>query len=413
MSTLGFDKNIKNEIIVLSHLQNLSDGIGYSDYFGSTKELKKRSLRKYIKIDSKKIEELINKFINDKLKVYFTFENKLVIDKTKIYQIDGENLKIYDNKYIHKLFNIRLDCPRKEPKIYWGLYIHGPKIGGGLDIHGPKIDGGLDIHGPKIDGGLDIHRPKIGGGLNIHGPKIDGGLDIHGPKIGGGLNIHGPKIGGGLDIHRPKIGGDKYSEILYKIIHGPKIITDDYLYGRPYPLFPELEIPKLGTSNLSPKIEFPKKNINKEAPNIKINVDIEQSKSSIETILLFELENNDLIILCKDKRTYNIFNILIYRFENKEYFLFEIIKYQYRISIEKLMKNRFLVYVKGYEIYSLNKNNEYSLIIKENFPKSMNGYPKTYEINQSKYIFCSKEIYDTHQDIGIFEKYNIEYEYTE
>ena len=203
-------------------------------------------------------------------------------------------------------------------------------------------------------------EPKIGGGLGIHGPKI--GLDIHGPKIG--LDIHGPKIG--LDIHRPKIGGDKYSEmldkIIDKIIHGPKIITGDYLYGRPYPLFPELEIPKLGNSNLPPKIEFPKKNINKEAPNIKINVDIEQSKSSIETILLFELENNDLIILCKDKRTYNIYNILIYRFENKEYFLFEIIKYQYRISIEKLMKNRFLVYVKGYEIYSLNKNNEYSLI---------------------------------------------------
>jgi len=77
------------------------------------------------------------------------------------------------------------------------------------------------------------------------------------------------------------------------------------------------------------------------------------------------------------------------------------------------MKNRFLVYVNGYEIYSLNKNNEYSLILKENFPKSMNGYPKTYEINQSKYIFCSKGIYDTHQDIGIFEKYNIKYEYTE
>ena len=43
----------------------------------------------------------------------------------------------------------------------------------------------------------------------------------------------------------------------------------------------------------------------------------------------------------------------------------------------------------------------------------MNGYPKAYEINQSKYIFCSKEIYDTYKDIGIFEKYNIEYEYTE
>ena len=33
MSALGFDENIKNEIIVLSHLQSLSNGIGYFDYF--------------------------------------------------------------------------------------------------------------------------------------------------------------------------------------------------------------------------------------------------------------------------------------------------------------------------------------------------------------------------------------------
>ena len=92
------------------------------------------------------------------------------------------------------------------------------------------------------------------------------------------------------------------------------------MYGRTFPIFPKLEIPKIGTSNLPPTIEFPKKNINIEAPKIEINVDREQSKSSIEIILLFELENNDLIILCKDKRTYDKYNILIYRFENKEYF---------------------------------------------------------------------------------------------
>ena len=58
MSALGFDENIKNEIIVISHLQSLSYGIGFFDYFDSLKKLKKESLRKYIKKDSKKVEEL-------------------------------------------------------------------------------------------------------------------------------------------------------------------------------------------------------------------------------------------------------------------------------------------------------------------------------------------------------------------
>ena len=197
-------------------------------------------------------------------------------------------------------------------------------------------------------------------------------------------------------------------EMINKIIHRPKICTDEYWYGTSFSLFS-----KIGISTLPPKIEFPKKNINIETPKIETNVDIKQSKSALKIILLFELENNDLIILCKDNRKYYIYNILIYRFENKEYFLFEIIKYQNRISIEKLMKNRFLVYNNGYAIYSLNKNKEYSLILKEDYPKSMNGYPKIYEINQNKYIICSEGTINTHHHIHIFEEYNIKYEYTE
>ena len=77
------------------------------------------------------------------------------------------------------------------------------------------------------------------------------------------------------------------------------------------------------------------------------------------------------------------------------------------------MKNKFLVYDNGYAIYSLNKNKEYSLILKENYPKSMNGNPKIYQINQNKYVICSKGIYNTHHNIDIFEKYYIKYEYTE
>jgi hypothetical protein len=421
MSALGFDENIKNEIIVLSHLQSLSNGIGYFDYFGSLKKLKKESLRKYIKIDSKKVEELINKFITDKLKVYFTFEkneeynfytNKLLIDKTKIYQIDGEHLKIYDNKYIHKLYNIKLDCSKEESS---KIDIKGPKIdipNFGQNIKGPKLPG-LDIRNPAILD-ADKNSPKIdipNFDQNIKGPKLDThdpvilNADKKGPKIGLtnlDINIKSPKIGARIEMNPPKIGSlnpsvdnvDKkgtkietkpkigrfkleMDEIFNKILHRPKICTDEYLYGT------DMNAPKIG--------DF---------------FDIRP----LELLSLIELENNDLIILCKANRKYNI---LIYRLENKEYFLFDKIKYQNYISIQKLMKNRFLVYDDGYAIYSLNKNKGYSLISKENYPKSMNGNPEIYEINQNKYIICSKGIYNTHHHINIFEKYNIKYEYTE
>ena len=144
-------------------------------------------------------------------------------------------------------------------------------------------------------------------------------------------------------------------EIFNKILHGPKICTDEYLYGT------DMNAPKIG--------DF---------------FDIRP----LELLSLIELENNDLIILCKANRKYNI---LIYRLENKEYFLYDKIKYQNSISIEKLMKNRFLVYDDGYAIYSLNKNKGYSLISKENYPKSMNGNPKIYEKIKINILFALKK----------------------
>ena len=72
----NFNKNIKKEIIVLSHLQNLYDNNlskSIYDFSGSPKTLKKESLKKYVKIDSKKVKELENKFI--------TYKNKAVFKK--------------------------------------------------------------------------------------------------------------------------------------------------------------------------------------------------------------------------------------------------------------------------------------------------------------------------------------------
>ena len=292
-----------------------------------------------------------------------------------------------------------MDCPSEKSST---IDIKGPKI------KLPKLD--INIIVPKI-GGIDCHDPR-NPNINKDGPKINlqnldnnikspklPGVDIHetknlivnknGPKIDLAnldINIKGPKIGDRIDMNLPKIGSSnsnddkkgqkndakiglnpikiEVDEMINKIIHRPKICTDEYWYGTSFSLFS-----KKGISTLPPMIEFPKKNINIETPKIETNVDIKQSKSALEIILLFELENNDLIILCKDNKKYDIYNILIYRFENKEYFLFEIIKYQNGISIEKLMKNRFLVYNNGYEIYSLNKNKEYSLILKEDYPK--------------------------------------------
>lgn len=63
-----------NEIIVLSHLQNLdvsNTNESIYHFSGSPKDIKKNS-KKYVKIDSKKIQELENKFLTYKLKAVFS-----------------------------------------------------------------------------------------------------------------------------------------------------------------------------------------------------------------------------------------------------------------------------------------------------------------------------------------------------
>jgi hypothetical protein len=101
-------KNIKNEIIILSHLQYLcqQNDIYYICKFSNSekllkKELKNKSLTKYIKINSKKIKELENKFLKIKMTAYF--EAQLTFNKKNIIALYYDYIKIYDNKYIIKL----------------------------------------------------------------------------------------------------------------------------------------------------------------------------------------------------------------------------------------------------------------------------------------------------------------------
>ncbi len=115
-------KNIQNEIMVLSHLQNLcqkSDIYYICKFSNSVKYLKKKlkneSLKKYIKIENKKIKELENKFLSNKLTVHF--EAQFTLNKDKIIALYYRDIVIYDNKYIIKLAYINSDDIKSSGKV--------------------------------------------------------------------------------------------------------------------------------------------------------------------------------------------------------------------------------------------------------------------------------------------------------
>ena len=111
----NFDKNIPNEIIVLSHLQYLYDNNLDNSSFhfpGSHLKIKKESTKKYVKIDAKKVKELVNKFITYKLKAVFSGKI-LTIDNTRIFELPSSLyesvVNVYENNYINKLFKLYLE----------------------------------------------------------------------------------------------------------------------------------------------------------------------------------------------------------------------------------------------------------------------------------------------------------------
>jgi hypothetical protein len=117
-------------------------------------------------------------------------------------------------------------------------------------------------------------------------------------------------------------------------------------------------------------------------------------------ISVIELDNHDLIILFENNKK-DIYNtnqeidepfytneyMLIYRLENNNYSLIQ--KDDVELSIkflEKLSGNRFLsIFLKKVDIYSLNKNNKYSII--ESFP--IYNVCRFHEISKGKFIFFS------------------------
>ena len=115
-------RNIQNEIMVLSHLQNLChkfDAYYICKFSNSVKylrkELKNESLKKYIKIESKKIKELENKFLSNKLTAHFSAQ--LTLNKEKIIALYYQAIKIYDNKSIVRLAYIDSDFIKSSHKV--------------------------------------------------------------------------------------------------------------------------------------------------------------------------------------------------------------------------------------------------------------------------------------------------------
>ena len=122
-----------------------------------------------------------------------------------------------------------------------------------------------------------------------------------------------------------------------------------------------------------------------------------------EITSVIQLDNNDIIVLSIIEK---FANIHIYRLKDNNYFLFQKIiedrngyalqddmkgciffKKKFEVEwIKKLSKNRFMsISTYGFKIYSLNENNQYSLILMDTYGK---GITKIVEIYEDSFIFC-------------------------
>ena len=125
------------------------------------------------------------------------------------------------------------------------------------------------------------------------------------------------------------------------------------------------------------------------------------------------LDNNDLVFACfiydKDDLN-NKYVLLIYRLKEKQYYLFQEIKeggfgylsrfgkrgfcsntfnkIEYKVDYLKSISGNKFICVSNYgiKIYSLNGNNEYSLVL---LNKHLNDIKIIYELNNNKFIFCT------------------------
>ena len=146
--------------------------------------------------------------------------------------------------------------------------------------------------------------------------------------------------------------------------------------------------------------------------NILYEIQLTNARNIISVI---ELDNNDLILFIKTNKDKNYWRfeneIHIYRLKDKNYCLDQKIKEDrngYKIQeshsgcevfskefnlldIKKLSGNRFIsISNYGFRIYSLNNNNQYSLILMDTH---LEGINKICEINENKFIFCTIKHY--------------------
>ena len=133
---------------------------------------------------------------------------------------------------------------------------------------------------------------------------------------------------------------------------------------------------------------------------------------------IIQSDNQDLIIFSKkrkndnDDRWYYEYELLIYRLKDKNYSLLQTIKedrkgYKLQEShsgcmaylktfslmwIKKLSGNRFMsISNYGIKIYSLNEKGQYSLVLLE---PHLEDIEQIYEINENKFIFCTRIQYE-------------------
>ena len=129
-----------------------------------------------------------------------------------------------------------------------------------------------------------------------------------------------------------------------------------------------------------------------------------------------QLDNNDLIFACLN---FSLYQILVYRLKEKQYFEIQRIienglgfqarygnhgfcgntayKIKYKIDdLKAISGNRFICISNyGLKLYSLNENNEYSLVLLQ---EHLNDVKIIHEINNNKFMLCTnKNLNDTYR----------------
>ena len=341
----NFKKDIENEIIVLSHLENINSkyfGYPINEFYGSPIKLKEESIVKYVKIDSKKVEELKNKFLNYKLKT--NFSSTITIDNTRIYEfIDKEKVAIYSNDktFINKLLDIEIYSNDIEFTHYYNKDEKNNK----------KLNKNLS----QEKRGMDSQKVEIEKKTNLK-------------KINYPLNKYKLKINSKTNLNKDNITTKKKSKSCHK---------------RGY---------KKGDAIVHPETRGIL--LLKELDNHDLILFCYKER-------IIELVTNIYYPPCISRE----YKLCIYRFGKKKYSLFQQEKYDNEIkSIDKLSGNRFLSITKyKVEVYSLNQDNKYSILKSFEIP-----YVFAFnEIKENQFIFCTREEeYDNKNNKNIFPIYN-------